>query len=296
VFYGCRNHRYRQCCDARVTISREGLEQQLIAALSANLQRPELEEECIREFTTQLKARLQTEETLTVEAKLNSPKLHQERSELNKQAEHLVDAIAQHGISSFLSAQLATVESRIAEINRLLSVQPATKVPTPTDEDILAFLRQERQNFCDALTGNPEVAKREIQKHIKQLIMTPKETPDGSVLEVTGDVAMFVGSDVLVGVSLERFSQHDTPFLVSMTPLVLRAGTRRAPRKRVLPNVGIFWSIDTNTVEAFCRVIEEFPRVKTENVARNFLVPGVDLRLNMEGSPVLLSELSWPVL
>jgi site-specific DNA recombinase len=207
VFYGCRNHRYRQSCDARVTIRRERLEQQLIAAIAANLQRPELEDECVREFSAQLKARLELEEKLAREAELNSPKLEQERSELKKQAEHLVDAIAQHGMSSFLSAQLATVESRLAEIEHLLTAQPAAKLPTFTDEQIQEFLRQERQNFCEALTGDPEVARREIQKRITNLIVTPKETPDGAVLEVTGDVGLFRG-DVLLGVSLEGISEQ----------------------------------------------------------------------------------------
>jgi site-specific DNA recombinase len=186
VFYGCRGHRYSQSCEARVTIKRERLEQQLIAAIAANLQRPELEQELIREFSAQLKVRIEMEEKLAREAELNSPKLEQERSGLKQQAEHLVDAIAQYGISSFLSAQLATIESRFAEIERLLTAQPGIKLPAFTDEQIREFLQQERQNFCEALAGDPELARREIQKRIKQLIITPKETPDGAVLRSHG--------------------------------------------------------------------------------------------------------------
>jgi len=293
VFYGCRNHRYRQCCSARVTIRRESLEQQLIAAISANLKRPELEEECVREFSAQLKARLQLEEKLAREAKLNSPNLEQERSELIKQAEHLVDAIALHGISSFLSAQLATVEARLVEIEHLLTAQPATKFPTFKDEEIREFLQQERQNFCDALADEPELARREIQKRIKQLILTPKETPDGAVLEVTGDVELFRGGDVLLGVSLERLSQHYTPFLVSLAPLVLRAGTTRPPRKPVLLECGRSWTIDTETVDAFVRAIGEFPRVWAENIAPDFYVPPLDVPVGVGASQLRLSALSW---
>ena len=61
VFYGCRNHRYRLSCPARATILRDRLEQQLIAAISANLRRPKLEQELIEEFTAQLKRRLELE-------------------------------------------------------------------------------------------------------------------------------------------------------------------------------------------------------------------------------------------
>lgn len=248
VFYGCRGHRYRQSCEARVTIKRERLEQQLIAAIAANLQRPELEQELINEFSAQLKARVEMEENLAREAELNSPKLEAERSELVKQAEHLVDAIAKHGISSFLSAQLETVESRLADIERLLSAKPATKLPTFTDEQIREFLRQERQNFCEALAGDPEFARQEIQKRIKKLVITPKETPEGAVLEVTGDMELFRGGDVLLGVSLEGIAQHYIPFSVPFGPIDLAAGPKR-PGK-ALPHLGYSsWNIDSPTIE-----------------------------------------------
>jgi len=191
-----------------VTIQRAKLEQQLIAAIAANLQRPELEQECIREFSAQLKTRIELEEKLARDAELNRPHLETERSELQRQARHLVDAIAMHGISTFISAQLETVESRLKEIERLLNAEPAAKLPTFTDEQIREFLQQERQNFCDALAGGSELARLEIHKRINKLIVTPKETLDGAVLEITGDVELFLGEDVLLGVPLEGIAEH----------------------------------------------------------------------------------------
>ena len=221
VSYGCRNHRYRLSCDVRVTIKRERLEQQLIAAIAANLQRPELEEELIREFSAHLKTHLEIEEKLAREAEMNSPQLEAERSELVRKAGHLVDAIASHGISSFLSAQLETVESRLGEVERLLTAKPTTKLPTFTDDQIREFLRQERQNFSDALAGDPALAKQEFQKRIKKLIITPKETPDGTVLEVTGDVELFRGEDVMLEVSLEGIAEHYINPTIFLTGVVL---------------------------------------------------------------------------
>jgi hypothetical protein len=118
------------------------------------------------------------------------------------------EGLADYGISSFLSAQLETVESRLAEIERLLTATPAAKLPTFTDEQIREFLREERQNFCDALAGDPELARQELQKRIKKLILTPKETPAGAVLEVSGDVELFRREDVMLRVSLEGIAQH----------------------------------------------------------------------------------------
>jgi site-specific DNA recombinase len=208
VFYGCRNHRYRCSCPARATIQRDYLEQQLIAAISANLRRPELEQRLMNEFAAQLETRLKSEQKLAREAESNSSKLQEERYELVKKAERLVDAIVQHGISSFISAQLNTLESRLAEIDRMLILKCDTTLPSFTDEEIREFLAGERQHFCDALAGDPELAKREIQKHIHKLVITPKETLSGVMLEVTGDVHLFQGADVLLGVSMERNCQQ----------------------------------------------------------------------------------------
>jgi len=40
------------------------------------------------------------------------------------------------------------------------------------------------------------------------LVLTPKETPEGPVLEVSGDVALLHGGDVLVKNPIQRTSQQ----------------------------------------------------------------------------------------
>jgi len=195
--YGCRNHRFRDRCTNKVTILRVRLEHQLIAAISKNLLDPRLEAERIQEFRKQLEERIALEKQVAAEGVSNRPQLEQERTELEKQARHLVDAVAQHGYSSFLSGQLAAVESRLAEIERLLSARPAPKLPMFTDDQVREFLRKEAEGFCELLKGAPEIARREIQKRIKNLILTPKETPSGAVLEVSGDIELLRTGDVL---------------------------------------------------------------------------------------------------
>jgi hypothetical protein len=58
------------------------------------------------------------------------------------------------------------------------------------------------------------------------LVLTPKETPDGNVFEVSGDVALFVGAkdDVMVTNSLERIAQH------YILPSIRITGTFLTPR------------------------------------------------------------------
>jgi hypothetical protein len=71
-------------------------------------------------------------------------------------------------------------------------------VPKFTGDQIREFLRQECRDFCDALTSDSEFARQEIQARIKKLVLTPKETPEGPVLEVSGDVGLLRTGDVLV--------------------------------------------------------------------------------------------------
>lgn len=208
VRYGCKNHRFRNACTNKVTILRNRLEPQLIAAISRNLQDSRLEQQRIRDFSNQLKATIELEAKLAAEAATSETKLTAEHSDLEKQAIRLADAIAQHGHSSVLLAQLSKLESRMAEIDRLLKVKPETKLPRFTDRQIGEYLRQESTNFCDALAGDPELARQEIQKRIQNLVLTPKETPDGPVLEVSGDVALLRTGDVLVESPVDGTSQQ----------------------------------------------------------------------------------------
>jgi DNA invertase Pin-like site-specific DNA recombinase len=208
VRYGCTNHRHRLTCTNRATILRNRLEPQLIAAISRNLLDQRLEQQRIRDFSAQLQASIELEERLASEAASNTSNLSVERTDLEQQAIRLADAIGQHGYSATLSAQLSKVESRMAEINRLLTVKPASKLPRFTDEQIAEFLRRETKDFCDALTSDPEFARQEIQKRINRLVLTPRETPDGVVFEVSGDVALLRNGDVLDESPLEGIAQH----------------------------------------------------------------------------------------
>jgi site-specific DNA recombinase len=210
VRYGCTNHRFRDICTNKTTILRSRLEHQLISAISRNLSDPRLEQGRIQEYRNQLETRIALEEKLAAEGASNGTKLEAERSALQRQAYNLVDAIGQHGYSSFLSAQLASAEARVAEIERLLTAKPAPKLPTFTDEQINEFLRKERQDFCELLAGDPETARREIQKRITKLVLTPRETSDGTVLEVSGDIELLSTGDVLLESPLEGIAQHYT--------------------------------------------------------------------------------------
>lgn len=208
VRYGCPNYRFRDTCTNSVTILRTRLEEQLLAALSRNLMNPALEEDLVREFSAQLKARLEQEQLQANDAAARGSELTSERAELQRQAANLVDAIAKYGISPLLSSQLGTVEAKLADIDRQLAPKPLPKMQAFSDDEIRTFLRNECRNFCELLTSDPERARAEIQKRIKKLVLTPKKTLCGKQLEVTGDIALFVEDGAMLNNSIQRSLQH----------------------------------------------------------------------------------------
>jgi Recombinase zinc beta ribbon domain len=189
--YGCPNHRYRGVCKNSVRIPQRTLEQQLLAALSTNLLDPRLEEERVQSFRDQLKATLAAEAKRTREAASQDSQLKEELAGLKKEQGNLVDGIAKHGFSPALSARLAAVESRIAQIQKLRNAGVEPKVPELTTEEIREFVQR-------------------------------KQTQDGSVFEVTGDVSLFQGNgDVMLTNSLEGIAEHYIGGTISLTGVVL---------------------------------------------------------------------------
>jgi hypothetical protein len=142
------------------------------------------------------------------EAEANGPRLKEQRSEFQRQAANIIHAISKHGISPLLSAELATLETRLAEIDQQLAAKPASKRRVFSAERIREFLQQSSQQFCDVLLSDPARAKQEIQKRITKLVLTPKDTSEGRRLEVTGDVGLFSGDGVMENRSLEGIAQH----------------------------------------------------------------------------------------
>jgi hypothetical protein len=82
-------------------------------------------------------------------------------------------------------------------------------------------LRKESQDFCELLKGDPEIARQEIQKRIKKLVMTPKETPNGAVLEVSGDIELLRTGDLLDESPLDGIARHYTLPRIAIADVVL---------------------------------------------------------------------------
>lgn len=157
---------------------------------------------------------------------LDRPALEQERTELGAQGRRLTEAIAVHGLSSFLSEQLKSVESRVTEIERKLTSKPTAKLPTFTDKQIGEFLQKEYKDFCELLKGDPETARTQIQKRINRLVLTPRQTPHGTVFNLTGDVELFQQEGVMLNNPLEGTAQQYTLSRIALADIMLDPSLR----------------------------------------------------------------------
>jgi len=209
--YGCPNNRFKDLCSNQVTILQTRLEQQLISWLVKNLLRPELAEELFQLFHDAVTATIENEARLAQEAANRNSELHQELAKHQKEAQNLAEAIAQQRISPTLSKRLATTEARISEIEDLLNAPKEVKIPRFSPNEIRDALREQTQRLAEILTGDRAIARQELQKRIDKLILTPRETAAGWVLDVSGSIGLFAGaSDVMLTNSFQGIGQHYT--------------------------------------------------------------------------------------
>ena len=94
-------------------------------------------------------------------------------------------------------------------------------MPEFTTEEIREFVQRKSQEFANILAGDAAIAREQLRKRITKLVLTPRQTQDGSVFEVTGDVSLFQGAgDVMLTNSLEGIAEHYIGGTISLTGVV----------------------------------------------------------------------------
>jgi site-specific DNA recombinase len=220
--YGCPNHRSRGLCDNEVTILQTKLEEQLISALVKNLLRPELQDELLSLFQESVNSTLENEARLAEAAVNRNGEVYVEKARLLNEAQNIAEAIAQQRISPVLSKRLAQTEARLSEIEDLVRTPEKVEFPTISAEELRTALREQTQRLVEILIGDRAVAKQELQKRIDKLILTPKATSTGWVLEVAGSIGVFARDpDAMLTNSLEGIAQHYTWLRIVLVNVVL---------------------------------------------------------------------------
>ncbi|WP_179636463.1 hypothetical protein RBB79_00615 [Tunturiibacter empetritectus] len=103
----------------------------------------------------------------------------------------VTDAIATIGHSHNLLSKLATIEAEIGRLDDRLAEMNQPQRLSLSLEELKKILCYQAAEICRLLHGDVEIARQIMAKHIWQLILTPKEAPDGPLLQVSGDVELF---------------------------------------------------------------------------------------------------------
>ena len=198
VKYGCPSHRYRGLCSNNVLIRQDRLEDQLINGLTQKVLRPDLIEYIFQRFVQELQKRLQSLEQDSLKAASEVNELTTQRETLRSKARNIAEAIAAMGHSPTLLAQLSLVESEIEKLDCRLNANNKPQQLSVGIQELQEFVTKKAFDLTAVLRSDAATARRVLANHIQKLVLTPKQSPDGQVLKVSGDVDLFGGDDRVV--------------------------------------------------------------------------------------------------
>ena len=220
--YGCPSHRYRGVCDNALTIRRDRLEEQLLKGLTEKFLKPDVIDYAIQSFQRELNARLKTIQDEALMAAGSISDLQSKRSVFAAKAANLAEAIASMGYSPSLGVQLTQIERDIKTIDGKLA-----SVNQPLDlayslEGVREFASAKLLDLRALVHADITAARTALAKHIAEIVLTPKQSPEGPVYEVSGDVDLFGGEqDVMLMVARDGIAQHYKRLAVPTDGVVL---------------------------------------------------------------------------
>jgi chromosome segregation ATPase len=189
------NPRVREMASTSFDTRQDRLEEQLLAGLTQKLLRPDMLEYAVQRFAENLQNRLKEIEEEQRSLASGITALQGRRAELKAKATNLAEAIAAMGHSPTLLAQLSAVERDIEGIDQKIAQTNTPKDLSLSMQRLGEFVTEKTLDLQSVLKGDVAVARRALANHIEKLTLTPKKTPEGVVLEVSGDVDLFAGDE-----------------------------------------------------------------------------------------------------
>ena len=185
-------------------IGRDRLEEQLLKGL-----------QLLKGFQRELNARLKAIQDEALKAAGSISELQSKRATLASKAANLAEAIANLGYSPSLGNQLTQIER---------DINAADHTPASANQPLdLAYSLEAVREFASAKLLNPRAlvhaditaTRTALAKHIAQIVLTPKQSPEGPVYEVSGDVDLFGGEqDVMLMVARDGIEPPTRGFSV----------------------------------------------------------------------------------
>jgi len=165
-------------CRNRLTIRQDRLEAQLLGALEERILTSKMLDYALRRFNEVLKHRLQEIQNHGTEPSA----LEEERAKLQAQTGRLAEAIAEAGHSPSLLSHLATIEAKLRHVNQQITAH-WTLPRSATTEETRSFVLENVMRLWGLLRGDVSRASAALMKHVGQLVLTPEDTPTGSLYE-----------------------------------------------------------------------------------------------------------------
>jgi hypothetical protein len=114
--------------------------------------------------------------------------------DLKAKGANITQASAAIGHSPSLLAQLAVIELKLQKTDDQLSSLNQPWELSASLEDLQRFFCEKALELRTVLRADVDIARQALAKHIEKLVLTPKETPEGPVFEVSCDVEIFDGN------------------------------------------------------------------------------------------------------
>lgn len=208
VKYGCPTHKGRGVCANGVMIRKDRLEAQLLHELTGRILQPSMVDYALERFHEQLQQRLRQIREQAESAADGIVALQAKRQELKAKVSNVTEAIAAFGHSPSLFSQLAALEGEIAKLDDRLAAMNQPRDFALSIEDLRQFLYGRAAEISSLLHGDVESARHALGKYVERLVLTPRDTPEGPLLEVAGNVELFNGSEEGDGVCISNGGQR----------------------------------------------------------------------------------------
>lgn len=159
----------------------------MTAALEAQVLRKEVADYVLQGFEEQLKKRLAEMQKKAGSFGSELETLSQEREELQGKARKLTEAIATVGQSPSLLSHLAALDMEVAQVDRRIAAHRPVDIKANLKE-AREFARTSLMQLRALLKEDASAARMALQKHLRQLVLTPETAPTGPEFAVTGSV------------------------------------------------------------------------------------------------------------
>ena len=266
--YGCLRHRAQGngVCTNSLSINKLALESQLLAYIGENLTSSEFQNRISSEFAEQLDAAIIERAKALKLFGSGSAEAEKKRAELKRQIANAVDTAIAFGPSPELTDRHTKLQQQLAA----LQPPPVTHLPQEnyTVEQIHNFITTKLADLASVLSSDPELAKREMQKRITKLVLSPIRTSEGGKFYgVSGDLRLFGDSDeVMLGPSGTKSAKH---YAFRTLPIETRIKTRLPkgrPQGQESPKVSDGSTDQDEAMPPFCELSLQSPERPLELV------------------------------